>query len=356
MTKSKTWRFDHFVGIDVSKNQLDITVMHRRTFLQHYQIINAPTAIMAFVKLIKNEHQVNIPTTVFGMEQTGIYINHLVDCLSRLRANILVQDAKHIKNSLGTIRGKNDKIDSKRIASYLVKNRDELSLRNARRAVILELARLTSLRERLVGIQVALKIPLKEEKDFIHHSAAAVNQKLTNDTMNSLASDIQQIENYVETIWKNDENIKRLMDIITSVPGVGHITALQIVITTNEFLNISDHKKFACYCGIAPFEHSSGTSVRLKSRVSNQSNKRLKSLLHICALSAKRFDPEISAYYLRKTQDQGKAKMSVINAIRFKILARIFTCVKDNRLFQKEKFQSKITIRNYETAASHSVQ
>jgi transposase len=67
-----------------------------------------------------------------------------------------------------------------------------------------------------------------------------------------------------------------LFQIITSVTGVGTVTATQIIITTNEFKNITSAKKFACYSGIAPFEHQSGTSIRGKTRVSHLVNKTLK--------------------------------------------------------------------------------
>jgi transposase len=41
----------------------------------------------------------------------------------------------------------------------------------------------------------------------------------------------------------------------------------------------------ACYCGVAPFEHTSGTSFKGKSRVSSFANKKLKKLLHLVAMS-----------------------------------------------------------------------
>ncbi|RYF13413.1 MAG: IS110 family transposase [Flavobacteriales bacterium] len=125
------------------------------------------------------------------------------------------------------------------------------------------------------------------------------------------------------------------MKLITSVPGVGPVTGLQIIVSTNEFKSISDSRKLACYSGVAPFEHMSGSSVKRVTRVSNMSNKRLKTLLHTCALSAKRYVPELKGYYDRKV-GEGKHKMSVINAIRFKIIGRIFACINNDRLYQMD--------------------
>ena len=95
--------------------------------------------------------------------------------------------------------------------------------------------------------------------------------------------------------------------IITSVPGVDIVTALQILIKTNEFKDIECPKKFVFYSGVAPFRQGSGT-VKLKPQVSAFANKRMKSLLHICAVSIIRCDVELEAFYERKTLVEGKPK------------------------------------------------
>mgnify|MGYP002348717050 CR=1 FL=1 len=346
MKKLKNWRFDHFFGVDVSKNDLYITIMFRRTVLAHYKIGNNTYEIQNFIKDAKKEHGVIIRSSVFGMEQTGIYCNHLFTVLEKIKANVIVQNALYIKNSLGTVRGKNDKLDSQRIAGYLVKSRDELPLRKVKRPIILALTRLTALRERLITVQKSLRTPLVEEDSFIQKTASDMNKKLCEGTLLSLCSDILGVDSYIRQLWTSDKKLNRLMTIITSIKGVGYVTALKIILTTNEFIDIDDHKKFACYCGVAPFEHRSGTSIRLRTRVSQHSNRQMKSLMHTCAVSAKRFDPELASYFHRRTEIDGKPKMSVINAIRFKMLARIFTCVREDRLFQLDYKSTKLTLEN----------
>lgn len=126
------------------------------------------------------------------------------------------------------------------------------------------------------------------------------------------------------------------LELILSVPSIGEVTALQILITTNEFKGINTPKKFACYAGVAPFHYKSGTSVSKKTRVSPMANKKMKSLLHTCAIIAKRFVPDINTYYLRKTEVEGEPKMLVFNAIRFKLILRVFACVNGDRLYEKE--------------------
>ena len=113
------------------------------------------------------------------------------------------------------------------------------------------------------------------------------------------------------------------------------VTAVQIVITTNEFRDIKEPKKFACYAGVAPFPMESGGMIK-RSRVSQIANKKMKSLLHICAMSAVSKPGEIRDYYKRKTQVEGKPKMSALNAVRNKLISRIFACVIEDRPYTKE--------------------
>ena len=77
---------------------------------------------------------------------------------------------------------------------------------------------------------------------------------------------------------------------------------------------------------LAPFEYTSGTSIRGWTKVSPLADMKLKSLLNMCAIIAVRHDTELKTYYERKIA-QGKPKMLVINNIRCKLLARVFAVI-----------------------------
>ncbi len=126
--------------------------------------------------------------------------------------------------------------------------------------------------------------------------------------------------------------MQKQYEAITSVPGVGMVTALQLMVHTHHFKRFASAKKLACYAGVAPFPHQSGSSVRGRDKVHPMANKTLKTALHMCALSVIRFKGELRAYFDRKVKE-GKNKMSILNAIRNKILQRIFACVRDGKLF-----------------------
>ena len=119
-----------------------------------------------------------------------------------------------------------------------------------------------------------------------------------------------------------------------SIKGIGPVTAVALLAYTKGFTAFSNPKQLACYCGIVPFKKISGTSVRFKASVSPYANKKLKKLLHLCALSAIKNDSELKVYFERKVAE-GKNKMSVINAVRNKLVHRVFAVIRDERSFEE---------------------
>lgn len=325
-------RFNYFVGVDVSKNKLDISVLNESVFLFHAEIANDPTEIFLVIIRLKTLSKFAICKTIFCLEHTGIYGDTLLECLVKIKANIVVENALLIKNSLGLARGKYDKIDSLRIAQYAFKNKHALRFWFPKRTVVSELAKLFTLRNRLLSVQVALTVPLKE-LSVVKTKINFKIDKLCNRSLSAVDIDLQATELSMNQLIDKDERLKRLFEIITSVPGVGPITAIQLLISTNEFKDISDPRKFACYAGVAPFVRESGI-FKGKGRVSSIANKKVKAAMHLCAINGIRSNKELKDYYARKTEIEGKSKMSVINAIRNKMILRIFSCVNQDRVFE----------------------
>jgi transposase len=139
--------------------------------------------------------------------------------------------------------------------------------------------------------------------------------------LRGLKKNLEVLEAKINSLIKSDEALKKQYKIITSVDGDGPITAINMIVVTNEFKDISEAKKFACYSGVVPFQYTSGTSVNSKSKVSKMANHQMKTLLHMAALSSLRIKGEMQDFFNRKIE-QGKNKMSVINAIRNKIVLR----------------------------------
>lgn len=268
------------------------------------------------------------------MEHTGIYNNHSLTCLYKKKAQVCLEAATQIRSCMGNIRGKNDKIDAIRIAVYAYERHHKLRLWQPKREVVSQLAHLAATRSRLISVKKQLKVPLGEQACFNTGKISRQSLLICSHTLKALDQDIARADKAIEQLIASDEELSRLFTLTTSVSGVGKITATQIIIATNEFKDINNPKKFACYSGVAPFTDESGKVIK-KARVSHMANKKVKTLLHLSAITAIQYNPDMKRFYQRKVQQEKKNKMSVINAVRNKLILRIFACVNQNRPYEK---------------------
>jgi len=323
----------HFLGIDISKKKFDAALTANGKDYYEVQVENCAKSIQSFFKILKKELS-SLENVIVCLEHTGIYCQPLLDFLIKNQIRVCVEPALQIKQSQGMTRGKNDKVDAKRIALYAFKNLEELVFWKPQRESIQRLKSLLVLRERLVKMKIQLEVPINESQEFIDPSIQKDAIKHSSKTIKALRSDIANVEASIGKLVGEDQQISEQFKLVTSVPGIGKITALNVIISTAEFTRIREAKKFACYAGVAPFEHTSGSSIRGKTRVSKMANMTLKRLLHLAAMSAIQCCEELKAFYKRKVE-AGKNKMSVINAVRNKLISRIFSCIKNKRIYQK---------------------
>jgi transposase len=324
----------YFLGIDISKKNFQAALTVDGMNMYSLEIENTSISIKEFMKELRGKFGFGVHQLIVCMEHTGIYCHPLLDYLVKNKIKVCVEPALQIKQSQGMTRGKTDQVDAKRIAQYAYKNRDELRFWKPQRLFMQKLKALLTVRDRLIKVKVQLETPLNEMAEFVEKSIQKEVIKNCQNTLNGLKRDISKVEEQIDKLIIEDQQIKDQMTWATSVPGVGKITALNVIMVTGEFERITEAKKLACYAGVAPFEHSSGSSIRGKTRVSKMANMTLKKLLHLAAMSAIQCCEEIRVFYLRKVAE-GKNKMSVINAVRNKLISRIFACVKNKRRFEK---------------------
>ncbi|MFY7733516.1 MAG: IS110 family transposase [Bacteroidia bacterium] len=328
--------FRNFVGIDVSKLTLDAVFIFDKEMNKavHHQFSNDEKGIKKLIGVLKKQKGVDVDNTLVCMENTGIYGKRLSLILFEMQWFVWVETPVAIFRSMGLQRGKNDKVDAKRIALYAMKNQEQAKAWEAPRKEIAALRQLLNTREALIKAFKGLSVSIKEYKETGNKELSEMMKVSTSNTIKGIKKDIQKIEESIDEIIKNDSSLSNLYKLTTSIPGIGKITSTELICYTNEFKNYTDAKKLACYCGVVPFEHSSGTSVRGRTRVSHMANKPLKTKLHLCAIVAMQHDPELKNYYQRKVKE-GKNKMSVINAIRNKLVHRVTAVIKRQTPFVK---------------------
>ena len=328
--------YQNHVGIDTSKETLDVSVVKERKKIFTCQVANDPKGLKALAKKLK-QRGIKLLETLFCVEHTGIYTANILHWATENQLSIWVESGSQIQRSLGIKREKSDQVDAYHIAMYASRFEDKCRLWQAPSEDIQKLKTLISLRERLKKSITKIKVPLKESMIFFDKKQLKELEKHSKTALKGLEKSLADTEASIHKIIEENSELKELYDIITSVKGVGFVTAVTLIVFTNAFKNLYEARLIACYAGIAPFEHTSGTSVRGKTKVSHFANKTLKALFHMAAMSAIQNNDKIRAYRDRKVAE-GKHKMSVINAVRNKLLLIICACVR-----KKEKYDENYT-------------
>ncbi|KQS32744.1 IS110 family transposase [Dyadobacter sp. Leaf189] len=321
-------------GVDISKHTLDIALISERNETLSYHIANSVEDFRNFVKGLKTQFKLRNADLAFCAENMGLYAKFMTDVLLKMHIPIYLESPLQIKRSLGLQRGKTDKKDAIRIADYARKNFPTLREWTPPRPCIIEMQNLLTIRKRLLKVKMILKGNLKMERYYLDSVAADNLAAHSVRSVDAVTQDILDVERRLIAIVKSDERLSHLFDLTTSVRGIGNVIGIQIIIHTNEFKDFSTARKFASFCGVAPFPWSSGISVLGRTKVSFYANKELKALLHMAAmLNIKKTDSSLAIYYQRKVKE-GKNKMSIINALRNKLIHRIFSCVIHDKKYE----------------------
>jgi transposase len=324
----------YFLGIDIGKERFHAAITIDGINFHNQEVDNTPGSIKVYFQQLKTKFNFTSKQLIVCIEHTGIYSYPLLDYLTRQSISVCLEPALRIKQSQGMQRGKTDKVDATRIAKYLFKNHHELKFWKPKREVIQRLQALLIVRERLIRAKTQFEVPVKESSQFIKKSIRQLVIVNCQTTINAIKKDIKRVGAEISALIKQDSQLNAQVELATSVTGVGMIIAANMIVTTNEFQDITNHKKFACYSGVAPFPHQSGKSLRGKNKVSHMANKRIKTLLHLGARSAVRHSPEIKQYYNRKIAE-GKPPFSVLNAVSNKLISRVFVCIRNQRMYEK---------------------
>ncbi len=326
--------FSMFAGIDISKRTFDVVLLSATTGTRvHQSFTQSREGFREFSVWLKKQGA-RKASTLFCMEHTGMYSDGLISYLVHLKCFLWVEMAIRIKRSMGLHRGGSDKASALIIAEYAFRFRDRVRLWQPLDSRLLEIRMLLKQRERMLLSLKQLEVPVRELKECDQLAMAKLLQRNQQPVIRELKAAVKKIESQIAALVSADEDLSTAARRITSIKGVGMQTAISLMVYTKGFTMFENGKQLACYCGVVPFSKSSGTSVRTRPGVSPFANRRLKSLLHLCAMAALRHDAEIRAYYLRKVQE-GKNKMLVINAIRNKLLQRIYALLRDKRNYEE---------------------
>ena len=323
------------IGIDVSKEKLDFCLRNGEKVLKETIAANTIRAIKDSLKELLKEH--SLSDLLLCAEYTGQYTYPLCCVCEELGIDLWLENPAQIKYRSGVQRGKNDKLDARKIADYALRYQDKMQLYILPEKAIATLKQLLSERGMYISDKGKYQGQLTDQKRFMSKEDYAKKSKRLRRQIKELEVSIAEIEQEIEELIKSDDGLSRQHELLLSVDGIGEQTAIKMIVETNAFRDFDNGRQFCCHAGVAPFKYDSGTSVRSKNKVSNRADKSIKALLHMAALSVatRKKDGELREYYERKVAE-GKNKMSVLNAVRAKLVLRMFAVVKFNKVYEKK--------------------
>lgn len=331
---AKKAKFVHFIGIDVSKGKIDVWLCVNLGNQGHYwgEFEQSKKGFSAFKKWLEGFIGKDMSVVFACLENTGLYDDALLYFLADHNIAACVENGATIKAAKRDQRQKNDKLDAREIAMYAIRYLDELEIWEKPREIVEQLKQLLSLRSASLEHLKALKQRIKEIDGF----KWARIQKVKNYTagIKGLRKDIDDIEKAIWELIKSDAALYKMYALIISIPAVGKITAWHFICYTNEFKRVRNGKNLAAYCGVVPFKEDSGTSVRKPPRLPNRANMTLKTLLHLCALTAIKMKGEFAIYYQKKIEE-GKHVLKALNSIRNKLVLRIAAVIRNDRPYDQ---------------------
>lgn len=327
-------KYKHVIGIDISKGMIDMCLLKQDWSLSYEKTTNQANDIYYELKGLCEANGVSLNETLLCAEYTGHYGKQLIEVALNKRLNLWMESPAQIKRSQGVQRGKDDKKDAERIAVYARRFMDRAVLMKTEDPVYDKLAYLCSERDLLVVDRAKYMAQLKDQKGFSPQKLYQQKKKRYEKLIKALDKAILEIEGQIDQLIERDPSLNRQFEIVTSVDGIGKQVAVQTIVATKGFTKFKGARKFICHVGCAPFSYHSGSSIHSKNKVSHRANKKLKQLYHMASLSVIRMEGTMRDYYERKVQE-GKNKMSVINAIRGKLITIIFALIKSNRKYEK---------------------
>lgn len=328
-----------YVAGDISKEKIDFCIYDGEKYLVTRQVKNTKQDLKKFVtevgRFYKGVEDSKIyDECIFLFEYTGIYNNLILDVLDSKGYKVALIHPGALKAVVTVDRNKNDEYDSKKIAEYGFRFNDKLIYVTKDSNDLKELKTLVTERASLVKMKSQITQKKDDQEKFLPTSTYMWIKKNNESIISEINSGIQKIEKKIEDILESKNELKENYAILLSVPGIGPVSAAVLISCSDNFKKFKSAKQLGSYCGVVPFERSSG-AYKGRRQVSMKANKSIKTLLHLGALSLTSSNNFFGIYYRRKVEE-GKNKMCALNNLRNKIITTAFACVTNKEKYNPE--------------------
>ena len=327
-------QFKIFIGIDVSKLKLDVSIIILGVICTSFQVSNNAVGFKKLLKRIQKLADYQAEITLFCMESTSIYHLPLAEYLVHHQQSAWVENAYQIKHSMGLSRGKDDKTDARKIGIYAYRHSDKFRPFEQVDIALKQLEIIHKERSKLLKIKHQLTLDAKEYRAMGMNELAAIKEEIVAESVVSIENAIKICRKKMKTIIQENDGLKDLYKLVTSVEGVDLLVGVYLIVATRGFKRFTNARKFACQIGIATFEHQSGSSLKKQTGTSRFADKLGKKMITNAMGCAIRRYGGLRSYYDRKVAE-GKPEGRVLNACKNKLLHRIFAVVKSGKPYDK---------------------
>jgi transposase len=329
------------VGIDCSKDEL-VVCFHQLTVAM--EVVCKATEVFTnnergFKHLFKWSHKLASKDCdlLFVVEATGVYHERLAHFLfdHQCRVSIVLPNkAKHFAQTL-SVKTVTDKVASKTLSLMGIEKK--LDLWQKPDEVYEQLRQLTREREQLIDQRTISKNQLHAEQHQAHQSKPGIRRLKA--LIRLFDSQIEEVEKEMTALINKHPELKKKMNHLCSVPGIGLITATTLIAETHGFHLIRNAKQLVSYAGLDVVDKQSGTSVRGKPHISGKGNSHIRKCLYFPAFNAVRYIPVWQKLYQRLVDKNG-VKMKAYTAVMRKLLVITYVLWKKQEDFDKNYQQS----------------
>lgn len=332
------------VGIDVAQNELVVSFgrMYEDWRVEVFAFKTFQNDKKGFASLVAWANKLAAPLEVcYVMEATGVYHERLAYYLDDQGCYLSIVLPNKISNYFKTLEVKTitDKTSSEVIARFGVERR--LDRWKRPNPVFRRLRQLTREREQLIVQRTAAKNQLHAEQCEAEGSPSTISRLKKQIKF----FDIQEgeIRKEMDTLIKQNQEVHRAVQLMTSIPGIGVLTAATVLGETNGFELIRSKRQLASYAGFDIREKQSGTSVKGKPRISKRGNKHLRKAMYLPALAAIGHDEGFKGVFVRLVGRHG-IKMKGAVAVQRKLLEMTFTIYKSKTPYNKNYVAKQVDV------------
>jgi transposase len=337
------------LGVDVSQKELVVTLGRMLEDLSvelyaHRVFRNNESGLKALLKWI-DKQTISETKVRIVMEATGVYHQKFAYYLADHGYELSIVLPNKISNYIRTLDVKTvtDKSCSEAIARFGLERKLDTWQRPKR--TYKSLQQLTRERDQIVLERSMVKNQLHAESQGAEPHAGSLDR--LNERIRFLNQQEKEVKTDISNIVSTNNDLKKEIEMLTTIPGIGELTAAIVLGETNGFELIRNKKQLTSYAGLDVKEKQSGTSVKGKPRISKKGNRNLRKAMYLPSLSAVKYDENFKNMYARLVGKHG-IKMKGLIAVQRKLLELTYTLFKNkssyDKLYETKKLEQKNSV------------